>query len=122
MGIGVGGDYPMSASVSSDRMSLRKRGTFLAYIFANQGWGSFAGSIVVMVVLAAYKHVMNDKGETSKVDGGSWLLFIAPRLPTLVCSHSMAYLCGPLTCTSVWNTLSAPHLRGGTPIREVEAY
>ncbi|THH17380.1 hypothetical protein EW146_g3417 [Bondarzewia mesenterica] len=69
LGIGVGGDYPMSASVISDRANLRKRGTMLAYIFANQGWGSLAGSLVTISVLACYKHVMNDEGKTSKVDG-----------------------------------------------------
>jgi MFS transporter, PHS family, inorganic phosphate transporter len=69
LGIGVGGDYPMSASVTSDRAVLRKRGTMLAYIFSNQGWGSFVGSLVTIVVLAAYKGVMDGKGETSKVDG-----------------------------------------------------
>ncbi|KAI5117664.1 hypothetical protein M0805_009697 [Coniferiporia weirii] len=68
LGVGVGGDYPMSASVSSDRASIRKRGVMLSYIFANQGWGSLVGSIVTMVVLACYKGVMQ-KGETSKVDG-----------------------------------------------------
>ncbi|KAI0322068.1 major facilitator superfamily domain-containing protein [Amylostereum chailletii] len=69
LGIGVGGDYPMSASITSDRANLRKRGTLLAYIFANQGWGSLVGSLVVIIVLACYKHAMNDLGETSKVDG-----------------------------------------------------
>ncbi|KAJ6521672.1 MFS inorganic phosphate transporter [Mycena vulgaris] len=69
LGIGVGGDYPMSASITSDRAVLRKRGTMLAYIFSNQGWGSLVGSLVTIVVLAAYKHVMNDEGKTSKVDG-----------------------------------------------------
>ncbi|KAJ7191303.1 major facilitator superfamily domain-containing protein [Mycena pura] len=69
LGIGVGGDYPMSASVTSDRATLRRRGTMLSYIFSNQGWGSFIGALVTIVVLAAYKHVMDDKGETSKVDG-----------------------------------------------------
>ncbi|KAL4080531.1 major facilitator superfamily domain-containing protein [Scleroderma citrinum] len=69
LGIGVGGDYPMSASVTSDRAVIRKRGTLLAYIFANQGWGSLVGSLATIVVLACYKHVMNDEGETSKVDG-----------------------------------------------------
>lgn len=69
LGVGVGGDYPMSASVTSDRANLRKRGTMLAYIFANQGWGSFGGSLATIVVLACYKHVMNDEGKTSKVDG-----------------------------------------------------
>jgi len=68
LGIGVGGDYPMSASVTSDRANLRKRGTMLAYIFSNQGWGSFAGSLATIIVLACYKSVM-EAGKTSKVDG-----------------------------------------------------
>lgn len=75
LGVGVGGDYPLSASVTSDRASIRKRGTLLSYIFANQGWGSLVGSLVVIIVLACYEHVMNDLGETSKVDGGGCRLF-----------------------------------------------
>ena len=74
LGIGVGGDYPMSASVTSDRTKIYKRGTMLAYIFANQGWGSLVGSLVTIVVLSAYKPVMDGKGHTSKVDGGTFRL------------------------------------------------
>lgn len=69
LGVGVGGDYPMSASVTSDRSNLYKRGTMLAYIFANQGWGSFVGSLVTIIVLLCYKSAMEGRGETSKVDG-----------------------------------------------------
>jgi MFS transporter, PHS family, inorganic phosphate transporter len=69
LGIGVGGDYPMSASIATDRAHLRRRGTLLAYIFANQGWGSFVGALVVMIVLLCYKHTMDVEGHTSKVDG-----------------------------------------------------
>lgn len=72
LGIGVGGDYPMSASVTSDRTNIRKRGTMLAFIFANQGWGSLVGSLVTVIVLSIYKPVMDGKGETSKVDGGEF--------------------------------------------------
>ncbi|KAI0073026.1 MFS general substrate transporter [Panus rudis PR-1116 ss-1] len=68
LGVGVGGDYPMSASVSTDRALVRRRGVLLAYIFANQGWGSLVGSLATMIVLLCYKGVM-EKGETSKVDG-----------------------------------------------------
>lgn len=32
MGIGIGGDYPMSAAVVSDRAYLKKRGVMLAFI------------------------------------------------------------------------------------------
>lgn len=70
LGFGIGGDYPMSASVATDRSKVRRRGVMLAYIFSNQGWGSFVGAIVVMFVLLCYKHVMETKGEVSKVDGG----------------------------------------------------
>ena len=70
LGIGVGGDYPMSASVTSDRTKIRKRGTMLAFVFANQGWGSLVGSLVTIVVLSIYKPVMHNEGKTSKVDGG----------------------------------------------------
>ena len=66
----------MSASVTSDRANLRKRGTMLGYIFANQGWGSLVGSVVTIVVLACYKHVMDTEGKTSKVDGGKFSRFI----------------------------------------------
>jgi PHS family inorganic phosphate transporter-like MFS transporter len=63
--------------VTSDRSKIRKRGTMLAYIFANQGWGSFMGSLMTIIVLAIYKHVMDVKGETSKVDGGMFVVFYA---------------------------------------------
>ncbi|PWN87903.1 putative PHO84-inorganic phosphate permease [Acaromyces ingoldii] len=55
MGIGIGGDYPMSASVVSDRANLRNRGRLLAIIFSNQGWGNLLGAIVAVVVIAAYR-------------------------------------------------------------------
>lgn len=48
-------------------LTWRQRGTMLAYIFANQGWGSLVGALMTMIVLAAYKHVMDAEGETSKV-------------------------------------------------------
>jgi PHS family inorganic phosphate transporter-like MFS transporter len=58
----------MSSTVTSDRANLRKRGTMLAYIFSNQGWGALGGCLVTMATLAAYKTAIENKG--SKVDGG----------------------------------------------------
>ena len=75
LGIGIGGDYPMSASVATDRANLRRRGTLLSYIFANQGWGSFVGSLATIIILLCYKHTMEVDGKTSKVDGGVSLFF-----------------------------------------------
>lgn len=69
LGVGVGGDYPMSASITSDRSNLRKRGTMLAYIFSNQGWGSLVGSLATLIVLAIYRGAIETRNEISKVDG-----------------------------------------------------
>jgi len=41
MGIGIGGDYPMSAAIVAERTSLRNRGRMLGWIFSNQGWVCF---------------------------------------------------------------------------------
>ncbi|EDR00274.1 ectomycorrhiza-upregulated inorganic phosphate transporter [Laccaria bicolor S238N-H82] len=79
LGIGVGGDYPMSASVTSDRSNLRKRGTMLAYIFSNQGWGSFVGSLATIIVLAIYKGAIEGRHEISKVDG-VWRILVGLSL------------------------------------------
>ena len=68
----MGGDYPMSASITTDRALLRRRGTMLAYIFANQGWGSFVGALAFIIILLCYKHTMDVDGKTSKVDGGTF--------------------------------------------------
>ena len=68
MGIGIGGDYPMSASVVSDRANMKKRGVLLGLIFSNQGWGNFAGAIVAIVVIAAYKGPV-EAGDYHKLSG-----------------------------------------------------
>lgn len=53
--IGIGGDYPMSASVVSDRANLHRRGLMLSFIFSMQGWGNFVGGIVSIVVLSCFR-------------------------------------------------------------------
>ncbi|KAH8917419.1 MFS inorganic phosphate transporter, partial [Atractiella rhizophila] len=63
MGIGIGGDYPMSAAVVSDRANLRRRGVMLSFIFSMQGWGNFAAGIVSIVVLAIFKPAIQGRGE-----------------------------------------------------------
>ena len=64
----------MSASVATDRANVQRRGTLLAYIFSNQGWGSFVGSLAFIIVLLCYRHTMEVDGKTSKVDGGTYCL------------------------------------------------
>jgi PHS family inorganic phosphate transporter-like MFS transporter len=40
MGVGIGGDYPMSAIIMSEYANVKDRGKLIALVFANQGIGS----------------------------------------------------------------------------------
>jgi PHS family inorganic phosphate transporter-like MFS transporter len=42
LGIGIGGDYPMSAAIVAERSTIGNRGRMLGWIFSNQGWVSLA--------------------------------------------------------------------------------
>ena len=41
LGVGIGGDYPISAAITAERSQLNKRGQLLGWIFSNQGWVSY---------------------------------------------------------------------------------
>ncbi|WVZ84143.1 hypothetical protein U9M48_031204 [Paspalum notatum var. saurae] len=63
LGFSIGGDYPLSATIMSEYANKRRRGAFIAAVFAMQGFGNLAAGIVGMVVAAAF---MNSA--TYKVD------------------------------------------------------
>jgi hypothetical protein len=44
MGVGIGGDYPLSAVISSEFASTKIRGRMMTAVFASQGWGNFRTS------------------------------------------------------------------------------
>ena len=46
MGIGIGGDYPLSAVISSEFAATHIRGRLMTAVFANQGWGQFCAYCV----------------------------------------------------------------------------
>jgi len=48
MGVGVGGDYPMSSLISSEFAATRIRGRMMTAVFANQGWGNLGESPLVV--------------------------------------------------------------------------
>lgn len=55
MGIGIGGDYPMSSAAISDRSATARRGMLLAFTFSMQGWGNFLGGVITLVIIYCYK-------------------------------------------------------------------
>ncbi|KAL6839729.1 hypothetical protein ACP4OV_030417 [Aristida adscensionis] len=54
LGVGIGGDYPLSATIMAEYASKRTRGAFVAAVFAMQGFGNLAGGLVAVAVSAAF--------------------------------------------------------------------
>lgn len=55
LGFGIGGDYPLSATIMSEYANKKTRGAFIAAVFAMQGFGILAGGMVAIIVAAAFK-------------------------------------------------------------------
>jgi PHS family inorganic phosphate transporter-like MFS transporter len=51
LGLGVGGDYPISATIMSEYAPVRSRGLFVAGVFAMQGWGIVTAAILGLSLL-----------------------------------------------------------------------
>jgi PHS family inorganic phosphate transporter-like MFS transporter len=58
MGIGIGGDYPLSSIITSEFATTKWRGAIMGAVFANQGWGQLLGGIVSLVCVAAWKNTL----------------------------------------------------------------
>ncbi|KAF7144844.1 hypothetical protein RHSIM_Rhsim04G0183500 [Rhododendron simsii] len=56
LGFGIGGDYPLSATIMSEYANKKTRGSFIAAVFAMQGFGILTGGIVGLIVSAAFEH------------------------------------------------------------------
>jgi PHS family inorganic phosphate transporter-like MFS transporter len=52
LGVGVGGDYPISATMMSEFANVRGRGRQVATVFAMQGFGLLTGAVVTLGALA----------------------------------------------------------------------
>jgi len=57
-GIGIGGDYPVSATIMSEYSNRNDRGKLVALVFANQGFGSVAAVLVGLASVIALPPVL----------------------------------------------------------------
>lgn len=60
MGIGIGGDYPLSSIISSEFSTTKWRGAIMAAVFSNQGLGQIFAGVVAMICVAGYKNDLID--------------------------------------------------------------
>ncbi|KAK2988190.1 hypothetical protein RJ640_020672, partial [Escallonia rubra] len=63
LGLGIGGDYPLSATIMSEFANKRTRGRFIAAVFTMQGFGILVSSMVTMVVCAIFNSVSQATAE-----------------------------------------------------------
>ncbi|KAI9182270.1 hypothetical protein LWI28_023742 [Acer negundo] len=54
LGFGIGGDYPLSATIMSEYANKKTRGAFIAAVFAMQGFGILAGGIFAIIIASAF--------------------------------------------------------------------
>jgi MFS transporter, PHS family, inorganic phosphate transporter len=52
LGFGIGGDYPVSATIMSEYASRRNRGKMVSLVFAMQGAGLVIGPLIAIGLLA----------------------------------------------------------------------
>ncbi|KAF0700220.1 Aste57867_9229 [Aphanomyces stellatus] len=69
LGIGIGGDYPVSAVITSEFASSHRRGQFIAAVFAMQGFGIITGAVMAIIILAS---MQNKIVEDTKNIGYCW--------------------------------------------------
>ncbi|CAI9118194.1 OLC1v1019728C1 [Oldenlandia corymbosa var. corymbosa] len=56
LGFGIGGDYPLSATIMSEYANKKTRGSFIAAVFAMQGFGILTSGIVALIVSSSFNH------------------------------------------------------------------
>ena len=54
LGIGIGGDYPVSATIMSEYSGRKSRGRMVGLVFAMQGAGLIVGPLVAAILLASH--------------------------------------------------------------------
>ncbi|KAG6591200.1 putative inorganic phosphate transporter 1-9, partial [Cucurbita argyrosperma subsp. sororia] len=59
LGLGIGGDYPLSATIMSEFANKKTRGAFIAAVFSMQGFGILASSTVTMIVCSIFDRASN---------------------------------------------------------------
>ncbi|KAK4348948.1 hypothetical protein RND71_031703 [Anisodus tanguticus] len=76
LGVGIGGDYPLSATIMSEFANKKTRGAFIAGVFSMQGFGILASSTVTMIVCSAFNRVCGGISETPHGADLAWRIIL----------------------------------------------
>ncbi|KAJ5032347.1 uncharacterized protein L3040_008953 [Drepanopeziza brunnea f. sp. 'multigermtubi'] len=69
MGIGIGGDYPLSSIITSEFATTKWRGAMMAAVFSMQGFGQLGGALVMLVITVGFKGSLESATSYGQCDG-----------------------------------------------------
>lgn len=69
MGIGIGGDYPLSSIITSEFATTKWRGAMMGSVFAMQGIGQLTAAIIMLIVTAGFKDSLETSTKVSNCTG-----------------------------------------------------
>ena len=75
LGVGVGGVYPLAATVAAESSETKSRGAWTSFVFSMQGIGNILGPLVLLI-FANILNPDNDIGQPSHI-GWAWRCAIA---------------------------------------------
>lgn len=69
MGIGIGGDYPLSSIITSEFATTKWRGAMMGSVFAMQGIGQLCAAFIMLFVTVGFKDALSTSTKTSNCTG-----------------------------------------------------
>ncbi|PSR79312.1 major facilitator superfamily domain-containing protein [Coniella lustricola] len=69
MGIGIGGDYPLSSIITSEFATTKWRGAMMGAVFAMQGLGQLCAAIVMICVTVGFKESLESSSKLANCTG-----------------------------------------------------
>jgi MFS transporter, PHS family, inorganic phosphate transporter len=69
MGIGIGGDYPLSSIITSEFATTKWRGAMMGAVFAMQGLGQFGAGIIALIVVNGFRGSLESASSPATCEG-----------------------------------------------------
>ncbi|KAI0117224.1 phosphate permease [Daldinia grandis] len=69
LGVGIGGDYPLSSIITSEFATTKWRGAMMGAVFAMQGIGQLACAFVMLFVTLGFREALSVASKTTECDG-----------------------------------------------------
>ncbi|KAI8965758.1 phosphate permease [Daldinia sp. FL1419] len=69
LGVGIGGDYPLSSIITSEFATTKWRGAMMGAVFAMQGIGQLVCAFVMLFVTLGFKEILSASPSTTECDG-----------------------------------------------------